>query len=225
MPVYFDNNTEKAIIEYNSTEDNNVKNKIYDERIRYSFNKLVENIIFSFNFRSKFDDYETLKDKTIGDLFLKIKKFDHTRGFKAYSFFGTCAKNFILMELKVENKSVSIVNLEEDQSENSTGNYSTQQILENFCIHDNLNEKNEFNDMVLDFLVKEQKKNKYFIDEKLLDAVEHAFKNQLEITNKKALFLFLREFTGLTTTEISSFLKKFRPKLKNHVKKYFNGEI
>lgn len=224
MPVYFDSNTEQAIIEYNLTEDIDKKNKIYNEKIRYSFQELVKNIIFSFNFKSKFDSYETLRNKTIGDLFLKLKKYDSSRG-KAYSFFGTCAKYYIMMELKIENKSISILDLDEDQSENNTGNYSTKQILENFCIIDDFDEKDEFNQVILNFLINEQKKNKYFIDEKILDAIEHAFRKQYEINNKKALFLFLREFTGLTTPEISNFLKKFRPKLKNHIQKYYNGEI
>jgi hypothetical protein len=224
MAIYFNAETEKAIIDYINSDSPEEKNEIYNKKIKYAFNKLVENIIFSFNFKSKFEDYQTLKDKTIGDLILKMNKFNPNINKKAFSFFGTVAKHFIIMELKNENKNVPLVNLDE---EHSTPNkqYSTDIILTKFCIYDDDREKQEYKDVILDFLKKEQKKNAFKIDEKILDAIEYAFNAQLDITNKKALFLFLREFTGLPTPEISEFLLRFRPKFKEHMRKYYNGEI
>lgn len=226
MAIYFNVVTEKAIKDYINSESPIERNKIYNEKIKFAFNKLVENIIFSFGFKSKIEDYQTLKDKTIGDLVLKMNKFNPNIDKKAYSFFGTVAKHFIIMELKNENKNVSLVNLDEEHT-GTNQQYSTDIILTKFCTYDDAREKQEYKDVVLNFLRDEQKKyaKTYGIEEKILDAIEYAFTAQLDITNKKALFLFLRDHTDLTTPEISDFLKMFRPKFKEHMRKYFNGEV
>lgn len=232
MPNYFTSKTQDAIVRFNACEDYKEKNKIFEKEINYAFNKLVESLIFSLKLKSRLQDYETLKYNTIGDLVLKIHLFDGTRKSKdgklakAYSFFNTVAKNFILMELKKEKRSESFQDLDND-TERDKNSIDSQLILEKFATYDDVNERNEFRKIIMDFLQAEQNKCNLSIDEKILDAIEFAFKNCYEtgIRNKKSLFLYLREFTGLTTTEISDFLNRFRGKLKAKVKAYNNGEI
>ena len=230
MPVYFDKETEKAIILYNKTECKDKRNEIYKKHIEYAFNKLVENIIHSFKLHSKTEDFQTLRDKTTGDLVLKLNKFNPKRKSKfgnkakAFSFFGTVAKNFIMTEWKRDIKMSPLEDLEE-QSEKESHLKTPAIILEKFSTRDTKLDQEEFKRVIIDFLQKEQKKSELTIDVKILDAIECAFDKQFDITNKKALFLFLREFTGLTTPEISSFLSKFRPKIKNHMQKYLQGEL
>jgi ribosome-associated toxin RatA of RatAB toxin-antitoxin module len=48
--MYFTQETENAIIEYNNTLDFEVRSKIYRDRIHYAFFKLTENIIHTFKF-------------------------------------------------------------------------------------------------------------------------------------------------------------------------------
>ena len=45
--MYFTQDTENAVIEYNNEEDAEKRDILYNERIRYSFEKLVENLIKS----------------------------------------------------------------------------------------------------------------------------------------------------------------------------------
>ena len=40
--IYFTKDTEDAIIEYNKTDDQRIKNKLYKDRIQHSFEKLAE---------------------------------------------------------------------------------------------------------------------------------------------------------------------------------------
>ncbi len=52
--MYFTMDTEAAIIEYNKSSDFKLRNKIYEESIKYPFEKLAENILNTFKF-SYFD--------------------------------------------------------------------------------------------------------------------------------------------------------------------------
>jgi hypothetical protein len=47
---YFTKDTEEAILMYNQMEDEIDRNRLYVERIKYPFDKLVENMIHTFKF-------------------------------------------------------------------------------------------------------------------------------------------------------------------------------
>ncbi len=47
--VYFTQETEDAIVAYNSTTDFKLRSKIYEDKIHYAFYKLTQNIIHTFN--------------------------------------------------------------------------------------------------------------------------------------------------------------------------------
>ena len=47
---YFTQETEDAIVLYNTTEDIMARNKIYNQKIKYAFFKLTENIIHTYKF-------------------------------------------------------------------------------------------------------------------------------------------------------------------------------
>lgn len=232
MPQYFTNETEKAIIEYNNCDCISKKNLIYNEKIYEAFSKMVENLIFTFKFQSRFQNYETLKNNTICDITIKLPLFNINKigksgqPAKAYSFFNTIAKNFILQELKKEARNESLQDLE-DLGERNSNYIETYEILSKYSTSDNKNERKEFSKIILEFLSKRQNQALTSIEEKIIDALDYAFSNPYEvaISNKKALFSFLKQFTGLPTQEISLFLKKFKIDFKLHIQKYNNGLI
>jgi hypothetical protein len=95
---YFTQDTEDAIILYNNTESSNVRSNIYRERIHYAFFKLTENIIHTFKFYyTEEDNLEDLQHEVITFLLSKLHLFDPTRGAKAYSYFGTIAKRYLIL--------------------------------------------------------------------------------------------------------------------------------
>jgi hypothetical protein len=61
----------------------------------------------------------------------------------------------------------------------------------------------------------------------VLDAITTLMTNieQIEIFNKKAIYLYMREITGLNTKQIVSCLNKMRVKYRTFKKKWDEGEI
>jgi hypothetical protein len=78
--IYFTQDTEDAIIEYLITEDNGVRNKIYNDRIKYAFYKLSENIIHTFKFYyTDSDTIEELKHEVTTFLLEKLHLYHHSK--------------------------------------------------------------------------------------------------------------------------------------------------
>ena len=68
--------------------------------------------------------------------------------------------------------------------------------------------------------MKETEERVYLAIKILLDSIE-----DIEIFNKKAIYLYLREITGLNTKQIVRSLNKFREKYKFFKHKWDNGEV
>jgi hypothetical protein len=95
---YFTQDTEDAIILYNNTFDSSIKSRIYSDRIHYAFFKLTENIIHTFKFYyTEVDNIEDLQHEIITFLLTKIHLFDPSKGAKAYSYFGTIVKRYLII--------------------------------------------------------------------------------------------------------------------------------
>jgi len=95
--MYFTMDTEKAIIEYNKSEDFKLRNKIYEESIKYPFEKLAENILNTFKF-SYFDvSKEDIQMEVVSTLIEKIHMFKEGKG-KAFSYFSIVAKNHLILK-------------------------------------------------------------------------------------------------------------------------------
>ena len=95
---YFTQDTEDAIVLYNNTEDPEVRSKIYERDIHYAFFKLTENIIHTFKFyHTEVSNLEHLQHEIITFLLTKMHLFDPTKGAKAYSYFGTIVKRWLIL--------------------------------------------------------------------------------------------------------------------------------
>jgi len=95
--MYFTIDTEKAIIEYNKSNDFKLRNKIYEESIKYPFEKLAENILNTFKF-SYFDvSKEDVQMEVVSTLIEKIHMFQEGKG-KAFSYFSIVAKNHLILK-------------------------------------------------------------------------------------------------------------------------------
>ncbi len=95
--MYFTQDTENAIIEYNKTKDSLKRNKIYVESIQYPFEKLAENILNTFKF-SYFDvPKQDIQMEVVSTLIEKIHMFKEGKG-KAFSYFSIVAKNHLILK-------------------------------------------------------------------------------------------------------------------------------
>ena len=98
---YFTQETEDYIVKYNNldpVEDSEKRSRIYETHIHYAFFKLTQNIIHTFKFyHTEVSNLEHLQHEIITFLLSKIHLFDPTRGAKAYSYFGTIVKRWLIL--------------------------------------------------------------------------------------------------------------------------------
>jgi hypothetical protein len=198
--VYFTQETENAIVLYNTTLDSEIRSKIYQNEIHYAFFKLTENIIHTFKFYyTEVDNIEDLQHEVITFLLSKIHLFNPERGAKAYSYFGTIAKRYLILyntkNYKKRVDSVPVEDLEQDES------YS-------YSIEDTL--KNEFLSNYIDEFVVYCSSNIYELfpkdqDAQIADAILELFRKRenIDIFNKKALYIYIREMIDAKTPKIT----------------------
>jgi hypothetical protein len=95
--IYFTQDTEDAIIEYLASDNQDFRNRLYKDRVEYAFYKLAENIIHTFKFYyTDSDTIEELKHEVVTFLLEKLHLYDQSKG-KAYSYFGTIAKRYLII--------------------------------------------------------------------------------------------------------------------------------
>jgi hypothetical protein len=211
---YFTQETENAIIKYNSSQDKVERNKLFEEQINYSFHKLAENIIHTFKFYyTEVDNVNDLKHEVVTFLLEKLHLYKQVQG-KAYSYFGTIAKRYLILynlaNYKKQKNKADVDEVDEDK-------YITIEIINSF---DSVN-LHDFVDMYV--LYVETNLNSLFskaTDQKTVYAVLLLFKKRdtIEIFNKQALYIYIREMTGNTTAQVTKTVKH----LKILYKKLFN---
>jgi len=211
--MYFTQETENAIIEYNNTLDFDLRSKIYRERIHYAFFKLTENIIHTFKFYyTEVDNIEDLQHEVISFLLSKIHLFNPEKGAKAYSYFGTIAKRYLIISnTKNYKKRVDKAPVEELESD-ERHSYNIDDIP--------INQKlNMFMDQYVDYCTK----NIHTLfskdgDAKIADAILELFRKResIEIFNKKALYIYIREIIDAKTPKITKIANKLYDIFKEH---------
>ena len=201
---YFTQETEDYIVLFNSLdpiEDEKKRSRIYETHIHYPFFKLTQNIIHTFKFyHTEVENLEHLQHEIITFLLSKIHLFDPTRGAKAYSYFGTIVKRWlILYNTKNYNKKIKKTGIENLSKEGSTHIYS----------HEEEKAKNDLN-LYIDIFVDHVSENIFELfpkknDAQVADAVLELFRKRedLEIFNKKALYIYIREIVDVKTPKIT----------------------
>lgn len=205
---YFTQDTENAIVAYNTSKDTAFRQKIFTDEIYYPFYKLVENIIHTFRFYyTDVDDLEDLKHEVISLLVEeKIHMFDPTRGAKAYSYFGTIVKRHLINYNNKNYKRLKSLAPVEDFN-------GTYELEVNYVHPDALTLR-----QIVDIYVERtyDKLETLFpkeSDRKVADAVLTLFEKRydLDIFKKKALYIYIREMTGTETpylTKVINVLKE-----------------
>ena len=216
---YFTEDTELAIIEYLASEDQVLRNKIYNERIHHSFYKLAENLIHTFKFYyTEVEDLEDLKHEVICFLLEKLHYFKVGKG-KAFSYFSIVGKNYLIL---YNNKNYAKKKKKADLLEVDTDN----EILNGFDRKEVHDVKVEFLDMYITHV--DANLTKYFKKEaeiKVADAVLTVLRNRehLEIFNKKTIYIYIREITGLETPIITKVVKKLKNIFNTTYSRYLEG--
>jgi len=94
--LYFGPEQEEAVVRFLNEPDPIVRNKIYNEYLRYPLDTMIESIIRRYKLYRKTYSFESLHSDTQSYLMLKFDKFDPEKGKRAYSYYGTICKHYIL---------------------------------------------------------------------------------------------------------------------------------
>jgi len=198
---YFTQDTEDAIVRYNNSDDPELKSKIYGDEIHYPFFKLTENIIHTFKFYyTEVDKIEHLQHEIITFLLSKIHLFDPSRGAKAYSYFGTIVKRWLILynnknyKKRIEKAPV------EDLYKDETYSYNLED-------DKGIEKLSYFMDRYIKYV--EDNFDKFFPkgnDAKVADAILELFRKRenIEIFNKKALYIYIREIMATNGLEVKT---------------------
>ena len=214
--IYFGTPAQEAIIEYNTSKDPIERSKIYQERIKYPFEKLAENVLNTFKF-SYFDvPKKDIQTEVVSTMVEKMHMFQPDKG-RAFSYFTIIAKNHLILA--------------------NNGNYKRWK--QNALISEmpeTWNPENDFDDTTeagefrefKDIMISYWDKNLNYIftkkrDLQIADAVLELFRRSehIENFNKKHLYLLVREMTDCKTHYITKVVNT----MKIHQKKMLNDYL
>ena len=211
---YFDIREENAVRMFLTASTFNEKNKIYNDFLRHPLDKMISSIIRRYKLYRKDMDFIDIHTDTHSFLMTKIDKFSPSKEKKAYSYFGTICKNYlmgqILKDQKEMNRKVSYEDISGDLENRAEMVYYLDvepdvevniiPILKSY-IKDVL-EENDLND-------NETKLGIALIE--VLDNYETIFPaSDNNKFNKNVILLSLREMTNLSTKEIRASMKKYK---------------
>lgn len=218
---YFTNDTEQAIVEYNQCDDITQRNLIFKNRIQHPLNKLAENLIHRFKFYNFDIPYEDVKHETVAHMIEKLNKYSPDKG-KAFSYFSIVAKNYLINEnntnyYATKNKEDVLV-IDEDR-----------EVVNEVSRLNKIEDEMEFMNLFVDYVeqhmksfvmeVVNKKNNKISIvnlfetnlDCLIADSVLELFRKrkQIEVFNKKALYILVKERSGTDKTqEVTKIFKR-----------------
>jgi hypothetical protein len=213
--IYFGEDQEKAVVNYLESVDETERNKIFNEYLREPLIIMVESIIRRYKLYRKDMEFEEIHNDTMSFLITKINKFDHTKNTKAYSYFGTICKNYLMgaiqKDTKEQNRQVSYDDISSDIED---GRPDLTYVIDEHII--------DYRDVIIkltisleEFIEKEDLSDN---EQKLGYALLEIFSNFDKIFqvgdgnkfNKNLILLSLREMTSLSTKEIRISLKRYK---------------
>jgi hypothetical protein len=218
---YFTKVTEQAIIDYCATDNLNTRTQLYIEHIQPAFNELVTKIVYTYKFTS-LENVDVLKEDCKVWLTTILGKFDPSQGTKAFSYFSVVTKNWFTHKAKQQTKK----NRREIEYDSMIREIEAVSSGDNEDLFDE-QEDREFWQFLLVEIKSWENPNLKPNEQKVLDAILTLMQNvdQIEIFNKKAIYLYMREITGLNTKQIVSCLNKMREKFRTFKSKWNEGEI
>lgn len=212
--IYFGEREELAVRDFLIADSFEEKNKIYNDFLRNPIDKMISSIIRTYKLYRKDVEFEEIHHDTHSFLITKMDKFKPSKEKKAYSYFGTICKNYLMGQMlkdqKETNRKISYEDISSDLENDEKYSYDidNETIQPEDIIKSFLKE--------LDVLFKQNTLNENEL--KLGQALYEIFENYDKIFistsnnkfNKNIILLSLREMTNLSTKEIRSSLKRFK---------------
>ena len=218
---YFTKVHENAIIRYAITEDRAEKADLYINLIGPAFDELVDKIVYTYKF-SNLPNIDYLKDDCKLWLVTILDKYDVNKKSKAFSYFSVITKNWFIHKVKQNSKK-----LRRDVQIDDLGRDSAKEELVTHNDYESKRETYEFWSRLFGEIDEWEKLKLKDNERKVLDAIKILFDSidEIEIFNKKAIYLYMREITGLNTKQIVSNLNRIRKRYRVFKVEWEKGNI
>lgn len=217
---YFGSEVDQAIDKYAKSDSRLEKERLFSKIIYPALDKLAENVIHNKKHHNHgINNYQDSKHECVVHLLEKLEKFDIERGLKGFSYFNRIAINWVWANMR-------------KVGEDTYGRCE----VESIDLHRNLDNEifaHEYQEEMRDFCLKFAKfgmehldyfyfyKNGKIIpfqkkDKQILDAIFNLFENShsIDIFNKKALYIMIREQVNVKTQSITDVVNVLRPIVK-----------
>jgi hypothetical protein len=224
--VYFSEDTEKAIIAYNKSDDSDTREQLFRSKIQGPLDKLAENVINRFKFPYMEGTFDEIKAQVVSFLVINLHKFTEDKG-KAFSYFSVIAKNYLILHNNNSYKEEKRVLYFSDQTEDS---FTLEEMLvvepetrdSTVDMKEFLKLLVEYWEFNIDRLFK--KKRDKEIASAIIKLIERI--DNIDNFNKKALYLMVREMTNYKTAHITKVINKMRPQILKMLAEYRrNGHL
>ena len=219
--MYFTQVHEDAILKYAASNCRKEKTKLYVELIQPAFDELVDKIVFTYKFTT-LPNIDELRDDCKIWLTTILGKYDVSKKSKAFSYFSVITKNWFIHKVKKQKRK----NQREVDYDAAPKRYEQEYLAtDQTWVTDQLERefwKSFYEDMKT-WEFNDMREN----DERVYKAIIVLFesKDDIEIFNKKAVYLYLREITGLNTKQVVNSLNKFREHYRDFKTDWEDGKI
>lgn len=219
--IYFTKMHEEAILKYIDCPDREERNVIYRDVIRPVFVEMINKIVFTYKF-TNLPNVDSLKDECEIHLITILSNFDPSKGSKAFSYFSVITKNWFIAKVKK-----TAIQLRREAHYDEISKRVEMDHLAIYNQYDEQRTKREFMEHLWKEIEKWEKANLKENERKILEAIKILLSDAetIEIFNKKAIYLYLREITGLNTKQIVNSLKKFRKRYSMFKTGWQNGDL
>tara|TARA_B100000287_G_scaffold86833_1_gene79443 strand:- start:55211 stop:55825 length:615 start_codon:yes stop_codon:yes gene_type:complete len=203
------------------TDDKSVRSELYISYIGPAFDEMVDKIVYTYKFNN-LPNIDYLKDDCKIWLMTILDKYDSSKKSKAFSYFSVITKNWFIHKVKQNSK-----RLKRDlQYEDLSSEIESKELIVENTYEDQREEAEFWQHLFTEMKSWENMKLKEN-EKKVLDAINILFNsiNEIEIFNKKAIYLYMREITGLNTKQIVNNLNRIRKKYRTFKNEWEKGII
>jgi DNA-directed RNA polymerase specialized sigma subunit len=182
---------------------------------------MVDKIVYTYKF-TNLPNIDELKDECKIWLTTVVEKYDHTKGSKAFSYFSVITKNWFIHKVKKNQKRM--------RSEIDISEISNDLEIKYLVTYNDYIEKRSDNEFWKELWVEIESWDSDSLkdnEKRVYEAIKILLSNpdDIEIFNKKAIYLYIREITGLNTKQIVNNLNKMRKKYRTFKEKWNEGDL
>jgi hypothetical protein len=219
---YFTQEHENAIIRYNNSSDLRTRTLLYINFIQPAFDEMVDKIVFTYKF-TNLPNIESLREECKIYLTTILGKYNPEKGSKAFSYFSVITKNWFIHKVKKNNtQNKKEMNIEDLSVEHQLQYVSTRNRYEQY------RQEAEFWSHLWEEIESWEQMKLKTNEEKVLKAIKILLSDRNNpnlIFNKKAIYLYIREITGLNTKQVVNNLNKLRTKYRTFKSNWNEGQV